>query len=452
MCFLLSAMSCGGGAGAGNSGGGPVGNSTIQFDGDSGVGNPPSYKDHPDMAIAANGTQIVETTGQNVNVYSYSGGLLKSTSTGNFITNATGNVGTVNDPRLAYDPFISRWLFVCSCSSNYLIVSASADATGPWKGLALSGDSGDLLMRVGFDKNGVYVVQTDIATVTSKLFALPNADVEFSSGSTISLGHEAIASGRTLDEMPTIDLDQGKAPGAPEFFVARSAPQVNGPNAPVTLLVDSVTWSGSVATFSSTSTQVPTNFLFNAPNDVQQPSLPDIRAAEDHRIFSVYSYGGTHLYLVLGSGPCSSNCGSQGTDSHDISFLFDLNIPSLTVNQGIKISSALDDILFPALAVDSQGNVAVAATTASSSHAASVTEWHHLTTDAAAMMHGPNLLVSGSSTYNCSRSPVGWGTYSGAAQDAGDGARLWTVQEYANSSTSCKWATRIAGFKVTSFP
>ena len=187
--FLLLA-SCGAGGPAGNGGGsGSIGNATIQFDGDAGTGNPPTSKDHPDMAVGASGTQIVETTGQDINVYSYSGSLLKSTSISSFINTATGSVGMVNDPRLVYDPFITRWLFVCSCSVNYLIVSASSDAMGAWKGVALSGDSGELSMQVGFDGNGVYVAQTDIPTVTSKLFALPNQDVAWSGGTTISLAH-----------------------------------------------------------------------------------------------------------------------------------------------------------------------------------------------------------------------------------------------------------------------
>jgi hypothetical protein len=453
VCGLLLLASCGG-SGNGNGGGTgpPVGNATVQFDGDAGVGNPPAYKDHPDMSVGASGTQIVETTGQNINVYSYSGSLLKSTAISSLIGSAVGTASKINDPRLVYDPFISRWLFVCSCSANYLLVSATSDATGSWKGVALSGDSGDLLMRVGFDKNGVYVAETDIATLTSKLFALPNSDVAFSSGHTITLAHEGIATGKAFEEMPAIDLDQNKAPTAPEYFVTRSSPLQSGPNVPINLIVDSVTWSASVPAFSSSATTIPTGFLFNAPDDAQQPALPDINGTEDHRIFSVYSYGGAHLYLVVGSGPCNSNCGSQGTDSHNLFFVLDVSIPSLTLNQSIKIASAQDDLIFPSLAVDSQGNVAIAATGASSSHAASVYEWHRLTTDPVGMVHGPNVLTSGSSAYSCSRTPVGWGTYSTTAQDAGDGARLWTVQEYANSSTPCKWFTRVVGFKVGSLP
>jgi len=319
-CSLAALASCGGSAGITDPAPGPGGNATIQFDGDSGTGNPPTYKDHPDMAVAANGTQVVETTGQHINVYNYSGNLLASTPISSFIANAVGTVGKVNDPRMVYDPFISRWLLVCSCATNYLIVSADTDATGTWKGVALSGDSGDLAMRVGFDKNGVYVVQTDIVTITSKLFALPNNDVAWTSGNTISLTHEGIASGKTLDEIPAIDLDQNKPANAPEYFVTRSSPGSGGVNVPINLVVDSVTWSGSVASFASSAIVIPTGFLFNAPQSAQQPTAPDIVGTEDHRIFSAYAFGGSHLYVVAASGPCASNCGAQGNDSHDLFF------------------------------------------------------------------------------------------------------------------------------------
>jgi hypothetical protein len=139
-CVVFASLSCGGGGALGGMSTGSAGIAADrQFDGDTGTA---AYKDHPDMAIGANGTQVVESAGQNINVYNYSGAVLTSSSISAFIRNATGTVGTVNDPRIVYDPFISRWLFVCSCSANYLIVSASSDASGGWKGLPLSGDSG----------------------------------------------------------------------------------------------------------------------------------------------------------------------------------------------------------------------------------------------------------------------------------------------------------------------
>ena len=85
-------------------------------------------------------------------------------------------------------------------------------------------------------------------------------------------------------------------------------------------------------------------------------------------------------------------------DSHNLFFVLDVNVPNLTFNQGIKIASAQDGLIFPSLAVDSQGNVAVTANGVSSSHAASVYEWHRLAADPAGTVHGPNVLTTGSGT------------------------------------------------------
>ena len=120
-----------------------------------GAGDPAmSYKDHPDMALAACSScgaagQVLVATGQDVSVYETSGKLLKTQRTEAFIRAAGIDfetwkslpalppqaAGMVNDPRATYNPFIGRWILVCSCSGDFLIVSGSKDATGAWKGL-----------------------------------------------------------------------------------------------------------------------------------------------------------------------------------------------------------------------------------------------------------------------------------------------------------------------------
>src|SRR5215467_10953288 len=63
------------------------------FDGDHGPGRAVcetgvSHCGFPDMNMAVNGKQVVQVTWQNVNVYDYSGKLLKSTPMKAFISNA----------------------------------------------------------------------------------------------------------------------------------------------------------------------------------------------------------------------------------------------------------------------------------------------------------------------------------------------------------------------------
>jgi hypothetical protein len=161
---------------------------------------------------------------------------------------------------------------------------------GGWKGLPLSGASGDLSMAVGFDKNGVYVAETD-STLNGTFFAIPNADVAWSGSGTISLSHEGIASGQAF-AIPAIDLDPNKAATSAEYFVAHSVPLPNGTNVALSLEIASVNWSGlpstPVAAFSST-VAVATGFLYNTPKAAPQPSPPDISGTESRRVFSAYS-------------------------------------------------------------------------------------------------------------------------------------------------------------------
>ena len=109
------------------------------------------------MALAAcsacgSAGQVLVVTGQDVAVYDTSGKLLKTSSTEAFIRAAGIDfdawksrpalppqaAGKVNDPRATFDPFIGRWIVACSCSGDFLMISGGRDATGAWKGVALT--------------------------------------------------------------------------------------------------------------------------------------------------------------------------------------------------------------------------------------------------------------------------------------------------------------------------
>jgi hypothetical protein len=442
-----SFFSCGGsgsagGGGGGGGGGGNGGSVLVQFDGDTGTGSP-TYKDHPDMAVAVSATQVLEVTGQDVNVYDHSGAMLKSTSMNRFITNAGLAVGAVNDPRVVYDNFVDRFIVVCSCSADYVMVSGSGDATGSWSGAALSSSTGDLTMEPGFDKNGLYVSEFQPTTLFYKVFAIPAADI-----ASVSLAHLNTFTDRNFELMPAIDRTATKAASDPEYFIARSGPPQNGTNVAFDLLVNSLTWSGNKATMSSTTT-ISSGFLYNTPVDVSQPGAPQIRAAESHRIFGVAQFG-THLYAVEASGPCDSSCGSQGSDAHNLFFWFDVNTSNLTLQQSKKVSSSSLSFLFPSMDVDGSGNVGFSATGVDSAQNASVYLFSHRTTDAANVVNGPTLATAGTvPNYNCNAAnPVGWGTYSNTVIDPNQSNVLWTVNEYAGSATNCVWTTKLIQFQL----
>lgn len=423
-----------------------------------------SYKDHPDLALAACskcGTrgQVLVATGQDIAIYDSKGAVLKTQSTRDFIKAAGLDpdewrakpalppqvAGKVNDPRAAFDPFIGRWIVVCSCSADYLIVSGGKDATGPWKGAVLTGAAGDLTMFPGWDKNGVYVSEFQ-ERLNSQYIALPSADVAWSGTGNISLDHETHIQGRPYEMRPAIDPNPNKGPGDPEYFVARSGPPQNATNVAVYLLVDKVTWSGNAASVSGPAS-VSSGFLYNTPIAVPQPAGPDIRGNESHRVFSVYQNSG-HLYLVEASGPCRSSCGDQGQDANDLFFWFELDPVTMTITQKAKVSSPTMAYLFPTLALDGEGNTGIGVNGGSKTQPMSVYLFTHTRGSAAGSFHGPVLAEAGIESYSCKLNPVGWGTYSATIQDGSDPMKLWTLQEYAGSSTPCVWKTRVIAFRV----
>jgi hypothetical protein len=416
-----------------------------QFDGDIGAGgsatSKPTYRDHPDATVAANGSQVVEVTGQNVNVYSYEGKLLKSTRTSDFINNAGVKAETVSNPRIIYDPFVGsgRWIVTCSCSGDFVIVSSGPDAaSSTWKGVALSGTTGDLTMKPGFDKNGLYVTEYAQQGFLYQGFAIPSADLNWSGTKNISLKNLNRFQNLEFEIMPAIDWNPSKLTKEPAYWSTRTGPNQQGTNVAFQIVVRALTWSGSTAKLSEAKL-VPTSFEYNTPVDEAQPGPPNIRGMESHRTYSVQQ-AGDHLHVLEASGP-SLRSGEQ----HNLFFWLDIKVPSMKMFQSAKIASPSIGFLFPSLAVDKNQNVLMVATGVSSMQYASVYLFSHSAKDKANAVKGPALVTPGTAVYGkCNnKTPVGWGTYTTVVNEAGDLNKMWVVSQYANSTTPCKWYTRL---------
>ena len=427
-----------------------------------------SYKDHPDMGLAAcsgcgAAGQVLVATGQDVSVYDTSGKLLKTQRTEAFIRAAGIDfdawksrpalppqaAGKVNDPRATYDPFIGRWILVCSCSGDFLMVSGSKDAAGAWKGVALTDSAGDLTMFPGWDKNGVYISEFQLK-LNSQVIALPAADVAWKGDLGISLAHKTVFRDRPYEMRPAVDPNPEKKATDPEYLVARSGPPQNGRNVAMDLLVDKISWSGRRAEIMGPAS-IPTGFFYNMPIPMPQPSGLPIRGNESHRVFSVSAHGG-HLYLVEASGPCASDCGAQGPDTNNLFYWFDIEPATMTLRQKAKVSDPMLSLLFPTMALDGRGNAGIGVTGGASAQHPSIYLFTHLATNVAGKIDGPFPVHNGTEVYACDkgRDPktVGWGTYSATVQDGSDSMKLWTLQEYAGNSTGCVWTIMVVGFQV----
>jgi hypothetical protein len=442
-----------------------------QFDGITGNGG--SSPNVVRSTMASNGTQLLEINGQTVTYYTTAGSQISTFTFTAWLAavSPTISCGLPLDPRGYYDSFISRWIVVQSCSSgDWMIVSDGSSLTSPtWKAVAFGGPlgaNGDLTMRIGFDKNGVYVQEFN-ATETSPndydFYGLPNADVAWTGGGSPSIANVQTFTGLTHFAMCGIDLNASKAATDPEFCASYNNPNSTS-NTAFNWLIDQFTWpslgvtgactngAGSTRCMSKgTQQSFVSNYKENLQVNEPQPTGNPLQLSESARIGGVREFG-THLYIVRPTGPCTSSCGTQGVDSHNLFFWVDFNISTptaITVAQTAKVSSAGQAYHFPTIAVDSSGNLLIVAGGNSSSIYPTIYSWYRLTSDTANTLHGPNVVTSGTNAAACnSLNPVPWGTYYEAVTDASDATKLWAVNQYGKSAVSCTQQTRLIEFQL----
>jgi hypothetical protein len=252
--------------------------------------------------------------------------------------------------------------------------------------------------------------------------------------------------GLDFEMVPAIDLNPSKPVTAPEALLTRQGSQ-NATALPMVLVLQQITWSGSgcltaggsCSASISAAQNISTNFTYTTPaNAVQPGSGQAIRGAEDHRFFDVFASGGS-IFAAHGT-EIGSRIGFEW---------FEVRISDGTVLQQAQLSDPNADLIFPSVAVDSNGNLGIGYTKTSASEFPSVYLTGRLSTDPANTLRTPMLATAGTAAYACNlNNPVGWGTYSSTVQDPSNPLTLWTYQEYANNGNNCQWATHWVAFTL----
>ena len=405
------------------------------YDGASG----PGYKDHPDPSGAVGPNHVVDFVGADFIVRDKAtGSILHQETQTQFWSGLGVAPGTLNDPRIIFDPVSQRWFAVSAGPNIFLAVSGDANPLNPWQGVVVSTIiQGDLLPRVGVDVNGIYVCGYGVVntTNTANCFVMPKSDALWSGATKISLARMKTFTNLPYELFPATDFNPNKAPSDPEIFLTRQGGQNVSSPVPFVLLMNKVTWTGAVPQMSATMT-IPTAMMYDTPGSAPQPSGPPIRGVEDHRLFNVFGTGSS-VFTATGSN-INGRIGIVW---------FEVSAAGAIVQQG-TIASPNYDALFPTIAADANRNVAIGFTKVSASEFASSYVAVRLSADAPGTLRAPVLLASGNAAYQCSANPVGWGTYSSTVVDPSAPLVLWTFQEYAHSSTSCQWSTRWVSFSL----
>jgi hypothetical protein len=417
------------------------------FAGDSG----PGPKDNPDNTGGVGPDHVVDCTDANIVIHDKNTGkVLRRVTQTEFWKNATPgfDLPKLNDPRLTYDPLVKRWYTVVQAQDatpyGFLAVSESADPTRGWRGVRLPMEPANLGMKLGFDKNGVYItfiVMTGDTHTMHGCFAIPKDDCIAGDGPI--LANVQSFQNLEIESFPATDLNPDKAADAPELILNREFG-----NSFSKMYLYKVTWSGKTAKISEAQI-ILLSRTYESPNAASmqgravQPSPGEpIRADEARRTTCVFAQGGSIFSCNAAKRAINARCGI---------FWCEIRASDGALLQEGFVDSPECDYLVPSLAVDANGNIGLGCTRTSETEFPSVCVMMHAAGDPKNTMRMPVIAVKGTTIFTTSRPSkygLGWGNYNTTCIDSSDPTILWTYQEYATSNVPSQYTTCWAAFTL----
>lgn len=404
----------------------------------------PGPKVCPDNTGAVGPDHVVDFTNANVVIHDKrTGKVVRQMTQTEFWKEANPefDLPKLNDPRLLYDPLSGRWFGVIAelkkGSVGYLAVSKTSDPTQGWRGIVLPMAPTDPGMKLGVDKNGLYiayyVLTGNIHTMMS-VHAIPKADAVAAGGP--SLAHLQTFANLEIECFPATDLDPNKPADAPEILLNREFG-----NGFSKLHLYKITWSGRTASISKLQT-IPLSRSYQSPNGrslenrASQPAPGGkLRADEARRTMCVYAHKGS-LFACNGA--------KRAVDSRPGIFWCEVRGSDGALLQEGFVDDPQCDYLIPTLAVDANGNVGLGCTRTSEREFPSAVVMMRAADDPRNTMRPPVLAARGTAIFATRReSPYGipWGNYNATCLDPSDPTRVWTYQEYANDAKVDRWTT-----------
>jgi hypothetical protein len=416
------------------------------FPGDTG----PGPKDVPDNSGAVGPGHVVDFDNANVVIHDKkTGKVVKRMTQTEFwkAANPDFNFPKLNDPRLLYDPLSTRWFGVIAeltkGSVGYLAVSESSDPTRGWKAIKLPMEPTNPGMKLGVDKNGLYIafyVLTGDTHTMMSVHAIPIADAVAADGP--SLAHLQTFSKLEIECFPATDQNPNKAADAPAILLHHEFG-----NTYSKMFMYKITWKGNTASISKMQT-IPLGKTYVIPNAtalkntaVQPPPGEKLRADEGRRTLCVYQHGDSLFTCNEAKRTLDSRCGI---------FWCEIRATDGVLVQEGFVDDPDCDFLVPSLAVDANGNVGLGCTRASAKEFPSACVMMRDAKDPPNTMRPAVLGAKGTVAFAGSRESkygLPWGNYNSTCVDPSDPTVMWTSQEYATSSTPGRWTTCWVAFK-----
>jgi hypothetical protein len=416
------------------------------FPGDSG----PGPKDNPDNTGGVGPDHVVDFTDMNVVIHDKkTGRVIKQVTQAEFWKGVKPGfeLPVLNDPRLLYDPLSRRWFGVIAEANHespgYLAVSEGPDPTGGWDGVKLPMTPADVGMKLGVDRNGLYItfiVMTGNTHTMHGCYAIPKADAIAPGGP--SLAHLQTFRDLEIESFPATDLDPNKPADAPEILLNREFG-----NSFSKMYLYRITWAGRSASISKAQT-IPLGRTYVAPNGSSlrnQGTQPapggKLRADEARRTTCVYAHGGSLFTCNEAKRSVDSRCGI---------FWCEVRARDGALLQEGFVDDPDCDYLVPSLAVDTDGNIGLGCTRTSATEYPSVYVMMHTAGDASGAMRRPVLAAKGTTVFSPrhgTRYGIAWGNYNSTCVDPSDPRILWTYQQYATSAVPGQYTTCWVAFR-----
>jgi hypothetical protein len=404
------------------------------FIGDNGTGWYP-----PDTNLAVGPSHVVETVNETLAIYNKStGALISSQTLQNFFSGyVQGSIGMF-DPSVMYDEAAGRFIVEAavkdSTNSKSYVDIAVSNSSDPTAGFTEK-------HQIEVDQGGQYWVDNGKLGGNADAYVFTGNFYTFSN----SNGPELVL---TIDKTSVLDQNSSTLT---DYVVTRSnnfsmiPARMHGASSGGPMWFVETTWNGSnsidVVKMTNVDTANPSftdnNLTVNSYSYISSPPQPGGTVGiVDCRALNV-EWNNNNLVTGFDS--------KSGSDAAAAWVEFATGGSSPTVSQqGVIHPGSAVQTYFPAVGVDSSGNVGMTYMESSSSEDVSMYFTGRLASDPANTMEAPTLGDGGSATLSPNRA----GDYAGIALDPSTSATFWVGNEYARSGGS--WGTWLCQFTISS--
>ena len=400
-------------------------------------------------------------------IYSKTGTLLYGPAAGNTLWSGFGGVCQTRndgDPIVLYDHLADRWMVsqfaVPGGASGYhqcIAISQTGDPTGAWYryDFLWSNTNMNDYPHFGVWPDGYYMAVHEFAnaaTWAGQGVAVFERDKMLLGQAARMVKFNLYSTDPNMGGMLPTDLD-GPAPaaGTPNYFVEPDDNAGGFPQDQIQIWAFHVDWANTaLSTFTRTTTLATAAFDSNMCNGArtcipQQGTTAKLDAIADRAMYRAqYRNFGGYETIVM-----NHTVDATGTDRAGIRWyeLRNTGGAGWGINQQSTFSPDATHRWMGSVAMNGSGDMAIGYSASSSTMYPAIRYTGRLASDALnSMTQGEGTLIAGTGaqTHTAAR----WGDYSMLAVDPTDDCTFWFTSEYAQTTGSAPWRTRIGSFKL----